>query len=70
MSLKSLLFIWRDKKMRLYFHVGTLTFDGGKYMFEYTYHSDALRKVHDALEHGYRLHPVRNSRFVFDLKRC
>lgn len=58
MPKKSLLFIWRDKKTRSYFHVGTLTYDGSKYIFEYTHHSNASRKVNDAMKHGYRLHPV------------
>jgi len=58
LALKSLLFVWRDKKSSLYFHVGTLTYNGAKYVFEYTHQSDAARKIYDAMKHGYRLHPA------------
>lgn len=58
LSLDSLLLVWRDKKTSLYFHVGTLTHDGAKYIFEYTYQSKATRTVHEAIQHGYRLHPA------------
>src|SRR5690625_1285664 len=61
---KSLLLVWRDKKSSLYFHVGTLNYNGTKYEFEYTHQSNANRKVHDAMKHGYRPHPA----FV-DLKK-
>ncbi len=64
MTFKSLLLIWRDKVSKLYFHVGTLTFDGTKYIFEYTHHCKANRKVHDALNFGYRPHPA-----FIDLKK-
>lgn len=57
-GIKSLLVIWRDKISTLYFHVGTLTYDGHVYRFEYTHHCKANRKVHDAIDHGYRLHPA------------
>lgn len=55
---KSLLVLWQDKESTLYFHVGTLSYDGKKYMFEYTHHSNSLRNVHNALENGYRPHPA------------
>lgn len=58
MGIKSLLFIWQDEKTSLYFHVGTLTYDGDLYKFEYTHHGKAKRKVYDAIEHGYTLHPT------------
>ena len=58
MSLKSLLVIWRDKETRLYFHIGNLSYDENKYFFEYTHQSKSIRKVHDAIKHGYRLHPA------------
>jgi len=58
MNTKSLLLVWRDEKTHLYFHVGTLTYDGSLYTFEYTHHSQAERKVKDAIEHGYTLHPA------------
>ena|SRR5690625_325751 len=58
MSVKSLLLVWRDKKSRLYFHVGTLTYNGDLYKFEYTHQSKAYRKVKAALNVGYTLHPA------------
>lgn len=58
MSIKSLLLVWRDAKSKLYFHVGTLTYDGFEYIFEYTYQSQAERKVMDAIQYGYNLHPA------------
>lgn len=58
MTTKSLLLIWRDANSKLYFHVGTLTYDGHVYTFEYTFRSKATRRVHDAIEHGYTLHPA------------
>src|SRR5690625_3032938 len=58
MECKSLLLIWRDLKTQMYFHVATLTYDEGKYIFEYTYKSEGTRKVQDAIEHGYPLLPV------------
>jgi len=57
MRTKSLLLIWRDKETSKYFHVGTLTYSGTTYIFEYTNKSDGPRKVKDALDHGYRLLP-------------
>lgn len=58
MLIKTLLVIWRDKITKSYFHIGTLSYDGSKYSFEYTHHSKAQRKVYDAMDHGYRLHPT------------
>lgn len=58
MNTKSLLFVWRDEVTSLYFHVGTLTYNGRIYTFEYTHHSQADRKVKDAIDHGYELHPA------------
>jgi len=55
---KSLLLIWRDTETSKYFHVGTLTYNGKDYIFEYTYKSNGTRKIKDAIEHGYRLLPV------------
>lgn len=56
--MKSLLLIWRDKNTKSYFHIGTLTYDGDVYTFEYTHHSNAPRKIQEAMKYGYRLHPV------------
>lgn len=58
MTNKSLLLVWRSKETELYYHVGTLTYDEDFYTFEYTHHSDAKRKVNDAINHGYVLHPA------------
>src|SRR5690625_2576584 len=58
MNTKSLLVVWRDEGTCLYFHVGTLTYNGRIYTFEYTHHSQADRKVKDAIDHGYTLHPA------------
>lgn len=58
MTFKSLLFIWRDKNSSLYFHIGTLTYDGEMYSFEYTYHSKENRKLFDAMKHGFTYHPA------------
>src|SRR5690625_6287851 len=57
-KVKSLLVNWRDKKTTLYFHIGTLNYDGQSYTFEYTHHSMGSRKIHDAFECGYKLHPA------------
>lgn len=58
MEMKSLLLIWRDRISRLYFHIGTLTYDGKIYQFEYTHQIEGERRVHDAINHGYSLHPA------------
>lgn len=58
MTFKSLLLIWRCEHLKAYFHVGNLTYDGSKYIFEYTHHSNAPRKVREAIKNGYRLHPA------------
>ncbi|GAB3063529.1 HIRAN domain-containing protein [Virgibacillus ainsalahensis] len=57
-KVKSLLVLWKNKRTNVYYHIGTLGFDGNKYTFQYTYHSDAHRKVKEALRNGYRLHPT------------
>lgn len=57
-TVKSLLVNWRDKKTTLYFHIGTLNYDGQSYTFEYTHHSMGSRKIHDAFKYGYNLHPA------------
>ncbi|WP_163969660.1 hypothetical protein [Oceanobacillus halotolerans] len=55
---KSLLVLWKSKHTNVYYHIGTLTFNGEVYVFQYTFHTDTYRKVHDALRNGYRLHPA------------
>ncbi|MCC3356123.1 HIRAN domain-containing protein [Bacillus sp. REN16] len=57
-SIKSLLVVWKSKEKNLYFHIGTLSYDGEKYIFEYTHHSNSHRKVLDAVRNGYRIHPA------------
>lgn len=58
MNNKSLLLIWQDEESRLYFHVGTLNYNGSLYQFEYTHQIKADRRVHDAINYGYTLHPA------------
>lgn len=55
---KSLLVVWKDKKSLLYYHVGTLNYDGEKYVFNYTIQSQSHRKVKEAIRNGYRPHPA------------
>lgn len=57
-SLKSLLLIWKNKKNNMYYHVGTLSYDGDLYTFEYTHKSKSMRNVNLAIEQGYSLHPA------------
>ncbi|NIK12444.1 HIRAN domain-containing protein [Alkalibacillus almallahensis] len=57
-KVKSLLVIWKDFKTNLYYHVGTLNYDGNRYVFEYSFKSESPRNVYAALEQGYRLHPA------------
>ncbi|MBU5343676.1 HIRAN domain-containing protein [Caldifermentibacillus hisashii] len=56
--IKSLLVTWKDTKSNLYYHVGTLNYDGEKYLFVYTIQSNSHRKVKEALQNGYRPHPA------------
>lgn len=58
MMFKSLLVVWKDFKTNLYYHVGTLNYDGEKYMFVYTIQSSSHRKVREAIRNGYRPHPA------------
>jgi len=57
-TIKSLLVLWKDKNTNLYYHVGTLNYNGEKYTFQYTYNNDSHRKIKDAMRNGYRLHPA------------
>ena len=57
-KVKSLLVVWKNKKNNQYYHVGTLSYNSKEYIFEYTYHSNAPRKVYEALDDGYFLHPA------------
>jgi hypothetical protein len=56
-NVKSLLVIWQNKETSLYYHIGTLTFDGITYFFTYTHHNDSPRTVMEAIRNGYFLHP-------------
>lgn len=55
---KSLLLLWQNPDTTLYYHIGTLSFDGEKYCFYYTHHNDVYLKVSDALRNGYIQHPA------------
>lgn len=55
---KSLLVIWKNKQTKLYYHIGTLSFDGSIYSFQYTNSSQSNRNVHLAINEGYKLHPA------------
>lgn len=55
--IKSLLLVWQNKDTLLYYHIGTLTFDGINYIFTYTHHKDSQRAVREAMRNGYYLHP-------------
>src|SRR5699024_9502782 len=57
-TIKSLLVLWKDKNTNLYYHVGTLNYNGEKYTFQYTYNNDSHRKIKDAMRNGYHLHPA------------
>lgn len=57
-EIKSLLVLWQSKTSLLYYHVGTLFFNGEVYTFQYTHHQDAHRNVGEAKRNGYRLHPA------------
>lgn len=56
-DVKSLLVIWQNKETNLYYHIGTLNFDGVQYLFTYTHHNDSHRTVREAMRNGYFLHP-------------
>lgn len=57
-TIKSLFLVWQNRETRLYYHIGTLNFDGEQYTFTYTYHSESNRSVLEALRNGYNLHPA------------
>ncbi|WP_079477550.1 HIRAN domain-containing protein [Halobacillus salinus] len=57
-TVKSLLLVWKNKLDNLYYHVGTLNYDGTKYLFHYTDESNSSRSVNEALKKGYTLHPA------------
>lgn len=55
---ESLWLVWQNAKTRLFYHVGILSRYDNQYIFQYTYQSDELQKVNDALLNGYLLHPM------------
>lgn len=57
-TIKSLLVVWKNAVNNLYYHVGTLNYNGEEYSFQYTHLSTSPRTVREAMEAGYRLHPA------------
>ncbi|MCQ6282364.1 HIRAN domain-containing protein [Bacillus sp. EB600] len=52
----TLLVVWQNKKSRLFYHIGTLSHFDGNYEFSYT--NTGQRKLKDALDNDYMLHPA------------
>ncbi|MFP3122612.1 HIRAN domain-containing protein [Ectobacillus funiculus] len=50
--------VWQNKQTRAYYHIGTLTFNNGIYEFIYTWNEKGTRKLNEALQNGYFLHPA------------
>lgn len=57
-EVQTLLVVWQNEKSRLYYHVGTLSFYNDHYEFIYTNYGSGHRKLKDALDNGYILHPA------------
>ncbi|AJD92860.1 hypothetical protein JMA_35430 [Jeotgalibacillus malaysiensis] len=57
-KIKSLLLVWKNYKNDLYYHIGTLSFNGEVYTFEYSFNSDSTRNVKSAIDNGYTGHPA------------
>ncbi|GAA0469565.1 hypothetical protein [Alkalibacillus silvisoli] len=57
-AIKSLLFVWKNHENNFYYQIGTLSYDGEVYTFEYSHKSESPRNVYEALSKGYRLHPA------------
>lgn len=57
-NVHTLLVVWQDTNSRLYYHVGTLSYYNDHYEFIYTNYGAGQRKLKDALENGYMLHPA------------
>lgn len=55
-EVQTLLVVWQNKKSRLFYHIGNLSHYNGNY--EFTYTLTGLRKLNDALNNGYMLHPA------------
>lgn len=57
-KVKTLIVVWQDEDSRLYYHIGTLSHYNDHYEFEYTSTKLGNRKLGDAIEHGYMIHPA------------
>src|SRR5690625_4291506 len=57
-EVKTLLVVWQDEKSRLYYHIGTLSHYDDHYECEYTSTQLGRRKLGDAIEVGYMIHPA------------
>lgn len=57
-KVKTLLVVWQDEVSRLYYNIGTLSHYNDYYEFTYTSTEPGLRKLGDALEQGYMIHPA------------
>ncbi|MCM2534574.1 hypothetical protein NDK43_22325 [Neobacillus pocheonensis] len=57
-NVQTLLVVWQDTKSRLYYHIGTLSHYNDHYEFSYTNYGTGQRKLKDALDNRYMLHPT------------
>ena len=57
-NVQTLLVVWQNIKSRLYYHIGTLSYYNDNYEFHYTKYGSGHRKIKDALDNGYILHPA------------
>lgn len=57
-EVKTLLVVWQNEENRLYYHIGTLSYYEDYYEFSYTTKKSGQRKLGDALEQGYMVHPA------------
>lgn len=55
-NVHTLLVVWQNKKSRLFYHIGNLSYYNDHYEFSYT--NIGQRKLKDALNNGYMLHPA------------
>lgn len=55
-EVQTLLVVWQNEIQRLYYHIGTLSYYDGCYEFSYT--NRGKRKLKEALQNGYMLHPA------------
>ncbi|WP_040226901.1 HIRAN domain-containing protein [Bhargavaea cecembensis] len=57
-EVRTLLVVWQNKETRLFYHIGTLSNFDDHFEFEYTQNVNRPRKLRDALQNGYMLHPA------------